>query len=128
MVQLQILCGKKAGLQFVSLRFPIQVGRSPQADLSLDDPGVFALHFEIRCHGRELICEAQPNALVNINGKPIQRAALRSGDVIGLGASRIAFALAPARQASLLPREWLTWIALAGLCLAQVALIYMLNR
>lgn len=128
MVQLQVLCGKNAGLQFAGSRFPVHVGRAPEADLSLDDSGVFPFHLQIKREEQDLICEAEPNALVNINGKQIQRATLRSGDIIGMGALQIAFALAPARQSSLAFREWLTWIAMGILCLAQVALIYVLNR
>lgn len=128
MVQLQVLCGKKAGFQFVNARLPVRVGRSPEADLPLDDPGVFPIHFQINRQGQDLICEAESNALMSINGKPIQRAVLRSGDVIGMGALNIAFSLAPARQAGLRLREWLTWIGLGALCLGQIGLIYLLNR
>lgn len=128
MVQLQILSGKRAGFQFVALRLPLAVGRSPEADLCLDEPGVFPVHLTVRRERVDLVCEAQPDALLTINGGTVQRAVLRNGDVIGMGSLKVGFALAPARQGSLLLREWLTWAALALLCVAQIALIYTINR
>jgi pSer/pThr/pTyr-binding forkhead associated (FHA) protein len=128
MVHLQVLSGKKAGFQFASAQLPISVGRSTEADLVLDDPGVFPTHFEISRHDEVLVCQAHPNALISVNGKPVERATLRGGDIIGMGALNIAFSLSPPRQTSLRLREWLTWIGLAAVCLVQIALIYLLNR
>jgi hypothetical protein len=66
--------------------------------------------------------------LLQVNDAPVRRAVLRNGDVISLGALKIRFSLGPVRQSSLAPREWLTWLALAALCLGQVALVYWLIR
>jgi len=126
MVQLQILSGKKAGTQFTASRLPLQVGRAAQADLSLEEPGVWPRHFQIIRQGRELICQAEASALLSVNGVPVDQAALRNGDVISIGALKIQFALSPVRQSSLRWRESLTWAALALLCLGQIFLIYRL--
>jgi pSer/pThr/pTyr-binding forkhead associated (FHA) protein len=123
MVQLQILTGKKAGAQFTASRFPIQVGRDPADDLSLDEPGLWPAHFQIQRQPQGLVCQAGANALLSVNGVQIQRAVLRNGDIISIGALKVQFALAPVRQSSLRAREWLIWIGLALLCLGQVALI-----
>jgi hypothetical protein len=72
--------------------------------------------------------EAEPDALLSVNDAPAQRAILRNGDIITLGALKIRFSFSPVRQFSLAPREWMTWIALAALCLGQVALVYWLIR
>jgi len=128
MVQLQILSGKRAGAQFTASRLPLQVGRAAPADLSLEEPGVWPRHFQITREGRDLVCQAEADALLSVNGVPIERAVLRNGDVISIGALKIQFALSPVRQSSLTARESLTWAALALLCLGQIALIYRLIR
>jgi predicted component of type VI protein secretion system len=126
MVQLQILSGTRAGAQFTAARLPLQIGRAADADLSLEEPGVWPRHCQIARQGRDLVCQAQAGALLSVNGVPADQAILRNGDVISIGALKIAFALSPVRQASLRPRECLTWAALAILCLGQIALIYRL--
>jgi pSer/pThr/pTyr-binding forkhead associated (FHA) protein len=128
MVHLQILSGNKTGCQFTKSRFPILVGRDAGADISLDDPGVWPRHLQITRESRGLVCRVETNALVRINDAPVDEAVLRNGDVISIGALKILFTLAPVRQSSLVAREWLVWIALALLCLAQVALIGRLIR
>lgn len=104
------------------------VGRAADGDLSLEEPGVWPRHFQITRQGRDLVCQAEPNALLSVNGVQVDRAVLRNGDVISIGALKIQFALSPVRQSSLRPCEWLTWAALALLCLSQVVLIYRLIR
>jgi predicted component of type VI protein secretion system len=126
MVQLQILSGKKAGTQFTAARVPLLIGRAADADLSLEEPGVWPRHCQIARHGRDLVCQAQAGAILSVNGVPVDEAILRNGDVLSMGALKIQFALSPVRQASQRLRECLTWAALAILCLGQVALIYRL--
>jgi pSer/pThr/pTyr-binding forkhead associated (FHA) protein len=126
MVQLQILSGKKAGGQFTAARLPMQIGREAGADLCLEEPGVWPRHFQISRRGRELLCQAEPNALLSVNGVPVGQAVLRSGDIISIGALKIQFALSPVRQSSPRAREWLAWAGIALLCLAQIVLFYLL--
>ena len=128
MVQLQILSGRKAGAQFTASRLPMQIGRAAEADLCLEEPGVWPRHFQILREGRNLICKAEADALLSVNGVPADHAVLRSGDVISIGALKIQFALSPVRQSSLRLREALIWAALALLCVAQVVLFYSLLR
>ena len=128
MVQLQILSGKKAGAQFTASRLPLQIGRAAGADLLLEEPGVWPRHLQISRQGRDLVCQAEADALLSINGVQVDHAVLRSGDVISIGALKIQFALSPVRQSSLRWRESLTWAALALLCLGQIVLIYRLMR
>ncbi|MGA2540276.1 MAG: FHA domain-containing protein [Verrucomicrobiota bacterium] len=128
MVQLQILSGKKAGGQFTASRLPMQIGRAAGSDLCLEEPGVWPRHFQITRQGRDLVCRAEPNALLSVNGVQVDQAVLRNGDVISIGALKIQFALSPVRQSSPRAREWLTWAGLALLCLGQAVLIYRLMR
>jgi len=127
-VQLQLLNGDRSGTIFRFVRFPIRAGRGPELDLPLDDPGVWQRHFLIDWRAEGLVLEAEPEALLSINDTPLQRAVLRNGDVVTLGALKIRFSLTPVRQSSLVVREWLTWISLGALCLGQIALVYELIR
>jgi len=128
MVQLQILTGKRAGAQYTAARLPLQIGRAAGSDLCLEEPGVWPRHFQISRQWLDLVCQAQPEALLSVNGAQVDQAVLRNGDIISIGALKIQFALSPVRQSSLSAREGLTWAALALLCLAQVLLIYNLIR
>ena len=128
MVRLEILGGAKAGSRFTASRFPIRVGRPPEADLALEDPGVWAHHFAISRQRDDLILQAGPDALVTLNGDAVKEAPLRNGDVICAGAVKIQFAFSPMRQSSPALAETLAWLALAGLCGGQIALIYHLSQ
>ena len=84
-------------------------------------------HLEISLrHAEGIFAAVPPNVLASVNGTVIQETRLRNGDVLELGAARFLFGLASTRQRSLRWREALTWLALAALCLGQVALIYWL--
>ena len=128
MVQLEILSGKKAGTSVVARRFPFRVGRSPDASLALDDGGVWDNHLAFEVHrDSSVVLNVQQNALATINGAPSsQTAILKNGDVIEFGAVKVRFGFSPARQRSQRWREIALWIGLGALCVAQVALIYLL--
>lgn len=129
MIQLHILSGKKAGVTISVSKFPFQVGRTSAAALALDDAGVWDQHFEITWATREaLVLQSNSKATTVVNGAKVNDATLREGDVIEAGAVKMRFGFEPVRQKSLMTREMLTWIGLAVLSLAQVALIYQLLR
>jgi predicted component of type VI protein secretion system len=128
MVQLQILSGRRAGVIYESAHFPLTVGRSEQADIALDDPGVWPFHCQIHWRKEGLVLEVDPEAMASVNGTPSPRTVLRNGDVLTLGGAVLRFTLSPMKQKSLALREGLTWIALAALCLAQAALVYSIAR
>ncbi len=127
MVQFNILSGKQAGAIWATRRFPVRVGRSPDSDLQLEEPGVWDDHFHIGLNpSAGFTLESRPEALVTANGQPVQRTVLRNGDVIEIGALKLQFWLADARQRGLKIREGLVWTIVAAVCLGQVALIYWL--
>lgn len=129
MLQLNILTGGKAGTRWVARRFPVLVGRSPQAALVLEDPGVWDRHLEITSNPSDgMVVSAGAEAIVSVNGQPTRQTALRAGDIIELGSVKLRFDLAPTRQASLTAREVLTWTGLILFCLGQVALVYWLTN
>jgi pSer/pThr/pTyr-binding forkhead associated (FHA) protein len=126
-LQLKILNGQKAGAEWTARRFPVRIGRAPEAHLRLEEPGVWDTHAQIDLKPAEgFLLSVASGALASVNGAPVERAALRSGDVIELGALKLQFGLSPTRHRDLRLREALTWLALALLCLGQVALIYWL--
>lgn len=127
MVQLSILSGKQAGSQWVARRFPVRIGRSAEADLRLDEAGVWDQHAQIRLKSREgFELRAENDALVSVNGEPFRSGLLRNGDRIELGAAKLQFWLAESRQRGLGSREMLTWVGIALVSLGQVALVYWL--
>jgi hypothetical protein len=129
MVQLKVLSGKKAGTIWVARRFPVRLGRSGDADLQLEDDGVWDRHLQLDFRlGEGFILKTEPDALASVNGQATRQAVLRNGDAIDLGSTRIQFWLGEVRQRGLRFREVLTWIGLAAVTLAQVGLVYWLLR
>lgn len=127
MVQLHILSGRKAGSPWVARRFPFWIGRSPQSALALDDAGVWDEHAEISVRPEEgVVLKSSVEASTLLNGERIQQVILRNGDLIEIGSVKMRFSLSATQQSGLRVREVTTWIALAVICLGQVALIYWL--
>ena len=129
MVQLKVLSGKKAGAAYVARRFPVRIGRAPAADLRLEEEGVWDQHLRLDLNPADgFHLGIQPGALATVNGAPLPQTPLRNGDTIEIGALKIQFWLSETRQRGLRLREWLTWAAIAALCLGQIAVIYLLLR
>jgi pSer/pThr/pTyr-binding forkhead associated (FHA) protein len=129
MVQLKVLSGKKAGTAWVARHFPVRVGRSADADLQVEEDGVWDQHLQLDfIPGGGIVLSAQPDALVAVNGQAVQQVALRGGDEINIGSLRLQFWLSETRQADLRLREGFTWAAIAAVSLGQIALIYWLLR
>jgi pSer/pThr/pTyr-binding forkhead associated (FHA) protein len=127
MVQLKVLSGKKAGTTWVARRFPVSIGRSADADLQLEEHGVWDQHLQLYFNPAVgIVMSAQPNALAAVNGQPVQQAVLRNGDAIDIGSLRMQFWLSEICQAGLRFREWITWAGIAAISLGQVGLIYWL--
>jgi hypothetical protein len=123
------LSGKQAGTSWGVRRFPVHLGRSPAANLRLEEPGVWDRHVELDlATGEGFFVTAHANALITIDGQPVQRKVLRNGDTLELGGLRIQFWLARTRQSGLRFREWLIWSMIGAVSLAQIALVYWVLR
>jgi predicted component of type VI protein secretion system len=124
MLQLQILSGKQAGLLWEARHSPVRVGRTQGNDLRLEDDGVWDEHFQITSDpetGFNLTaCGA---ATLAVNQTPVPAARLHNGDLITVGAAKLAFRLRETRQSSLRLREALVWALIGGVSLGQLALI-----
>lgn len=128
MIQFHILSGKMAGTQTVARRFPFRIGRAPENELQLEDDGVWDRHFTLEFQKKEgFKLTTSANALVTVNGDPVQNAVLRNGDTIAAGSVKIQFSLAPAAQGSLRLRENFVWTLLALITVVQFVLLYWLN-
>ena len=128
MVQLNLLSGKKAGTSWGTRRFPVRLGRAANADLRLEEDGVWDDHLRIEFNAREgYVLGTGAGALARVNGRPLEKPApLRNGDLIEIGSLRMQFWLGEPRQRGLRLREWLTWLFIALICLGQIGLIYWL--
>jgi pSer/pThr/pTyr-binding forkhead associated (FHA) protein len=129
MIQFKILSGKLAGeLRFVR-RFPFHIGRSPQADLRLEDDGVWDNHLTVGFEKAEgFILATAPDAFAAVNEQPQKNTRLHNGDIISFGSAKIQFWLAAPRQRGLRFREFFVWLLLAAVTAAQIALICRLLR
>ncbi len=128
MVELRILSGKQAGQAVLVRRFPFLVGRGSRSGLQLDDQGVFDKHLELRFVPRQgFLLSVQPGAYASVNGQTVQEHMLRAGDLIAAGSVKLSFSLAPAHSRGMRLEEALVWAGLVLLCLAQVALVYLLG-
>jgi len=129
MIQVRVFSGEMAAREYAVRHFPFSIGRSAQADLRLEQAGIWDQHLELRYDREQGFSAAtMPNALALINGASFQESALRTGDLIEIGALKIRFWLADTTQSNHNLREWLTWTGLGVITLAQIALIYRLIR
>jgi predicted component of type VI protein secretion system len=128
-IQLQVISGKQAGSEIAPRRFPFMIGRGAEAQLKLDDPGVWDRHVEIAYERREgFSFNTQPSATLLVNGERAESGKLRNGDMLQLGSVQMRFWLARSQQKTMGVREALTWTALVALFGAQIWLIYALLR
>lgn len=127
MLQLQVLTGKRSGSNVELKRLPCRVGRGKSCDLQLTDPGIWDSHVELVLEPREgIFVTVFPHAKAYVNGQPVDRARLRNGDILELGAVRMQFWLGTARQKRFLFSENLTWASVVAVVIAEVVLAYWL--
>lgn len=129
MIELKALSGHTAGTKWSARRFPLRIGRSTDAQVRLEDQGVWDKHALIDLRPTDgFVLKAEPDALVSLNGQPAREAVLKNGDCIQLGAAKMQFWLSPMKQRGLAPREWLAWTGILLITLGQVGLVYWLLR
>jgi len=127
MVQLRILSGKMAGAEITARHFPFRIGRSANANLQLQEDGVWDRHLELFLDpAAGYVLSASPNAIAAINGHPVSRTVLRNGYTVEIGSLKIRFWLGAVRQYALGIREGLMWMAFAAIAGVEIALIYRL--
>lgn len=129
MIQLQILSGKMAGDSRIVRHFPFHIGRLPENQLCLDEPGVWDHHLTLEFLKDEgFMLSAAPHALTTVNNHPQATTRLSNGDVITLGSAKIQFWLAPPRQRTLRARELAVWLLILLITALQALLVYLLAK
>ena len=129
MVQLQVISGKMAGSVHAARHFPFNIGRARNADLRLEEPGVWEEHLRLSLvPGEGFVLQARPPALAALNGQPFDEALLRNGDAIEIGGLKLRFWLGETRQKKLRWREAWIWALILLITAAQIVLIYRLLR
>jgi hypothetical protein len=129
MLQLQILSGKQAGFLWDARRFPVRIGRAAGSDLQIEEDGVWDEHLRVELKtGEGFVITAHPGALISVNQAPVETVRLRNGDIITAGSALIAFRLSQTKQRGLKLREAFVWLTIAGITIAQLAMIGWLLR
>ena len=106
-------------------RFPFTLGKAKSCDLQIVAKGVWDKHLILDNAGEKGIT-ATPisDAFIMINGVSQGKTVrLKDGDLLGLGAAKLRFWLAPLGQTDRSVFDALIWIALLLLGLGQVAAI-----
>ena len=128
MIELRFLQGTQAGGQWSARRFPVRIGRSPESDLVLEDPGVWEHHVEIGYDDASgFYMTPLSEGAVIVNQQAMESAVLKNGDTLTLGGAVIQLWIAPARQRHFQFMEFLVWTALLALFAAQYLLIRWLD-
>lgn len=119
MWQLTLVDESMAGTEMVARHFPFRLGRSSGMDWTIERPGVWDNHAELRVDGAVVQVAAIGAAAVRVNGRTISSPTpLRSGDLVELGSVKVRVALVAATQKKI-PRQKLV---MAGLILTITAL------
>jgi hypothetical protein len=93
---LHLVAGPMAGKEFIVYGSDFTFGSSPTCDVTLaKDAYVAAQHAAIRSTEigttQSRLIVAHPGCTVTVNGAPVAQQALRTGDVIGIGSTSIAY-------------------------------------
>lgn len=123
MVELAILSGRRAATVVPIVRFPCVIGRAG-ADVSLEDPGVAAVHATLTGGGIEgFRIEAAGEATMYSGGSSQRQMRLRNGEIFEIGSVRLQFCIRPARPRNLAWMEYLAVALLGGVCAVELAWI-----
>ncbi len=126
MLLLRVTDSRGAVTQHLAEAFPYQIGRSSQADLRLQEPGVFENHASIvPSEKARFVVQTEGESLLLRNGEPVRRVQLAPGDEFLIGSARILVSLAPAKQKRLAASEAAVWLLLAGVMASQVVSFFL---
>ncbi len=70
---------------------PVVLGRSTEADIRIDDPGVSRKHAEIRPGNPPMVLDLGSTNGIVVDGQHTQRATLRDGSRIVVGSTTIVY-------------------------------------
>lgn len=129
MVEIWMLEGKQAGAWWMARHFPVRIGRDPECDVALDDPGVWDHHVELD-YERDAGFLARPlsDGIVLVDDQPVGAVPVRNGSTLRLGGALLQFWIAPAAQRAFTVLEACLWTGLLLLCAGEVWLMLWLAR
>jgi hypothetical protein len=97
--------------------------------LRLDDAGVWDDHATLLLdEDRNFVVRTSSHAVISVNSEHGESFVVRNGDSIELGAAKLRFWLAEAKQSRLRSFEVLVGVTLVAVTLTQLALIHWLLR
>lgn len=109
-------------------RFPFLIGRSPDAGLRLETPGIWDRHLLLELDPREgVVARAQGQAISLVSGQAIEAHRLRQGEELRLGAVSLELMLAAAPRKSLWAPEALVWFLTLAITAAELILLWRLG-
>jgi pSer/pThr/pTyr-binding forkhead associated (FHA) protein len=90
--QLVVETGSRAGTSFTLKEERVTIGRSPEADVVLDDERVSRVHAEIVVHaGGHWVRDLQSTNGTVVNGEPVKEASLAHGDRVAIGSHELRY-------------------------------------
>jgi pSer/pThr/pTyr-binding forkhead associated (FHA) protein len=85
-VRLQIVGGPDDGHAVEVDRWPLAIGRSPSAGLTIADRWASRLHCELRLdNGVVTLCDLDSRHGTLLNGQPVRQSKLQAGDRVSIG-------------------------------------------
>jgi len=129
MIEIWMLEGKQAGAWWTARHFPVRIGRHPDSDIPLDEPGVWDDHLALdyeRAAG--FVARPLSDGTVLVDDQPAGTVAVRNGSTLRVGGALLQFWVAPAAQRSFTLLEVCLWTSLILLCTGEVMLMLWLAR
>jgi pSer/pThr/pTyr-binding forkhead associated (FHA) protein len=83
--RLVVITGAQSGIEFAIKKSKLVLGRSDEADLIFDAPGISRMHAEIAYDKQFTIRDLNSTNGVSVNGTKVDNYPLKNGDKIKLG-------------------------------------------
>ncbi len=127
MIQLTSADRFMADTDRVIRHFPFRIGRSSVNDCQIERTGVWEQHAVVELEQGRPILVGGSGGTVLVNGEPIIRHVLKSGDLVELGSVRWFVSLTPAKQKAAAISQAAFWFVMFALFAVQVFAVYRLT-
>lgn len=119
MVEFVVQSGPQQGQVVRAGSFPFCMGRSRDAHVRIEGPGIWDRHAEVSIQDGRCFLQVVGDATASCDGVASSGWSLRNGESFLLGGVRLRFLVSAAAQRSLKPLEWMGWIALGLVLLVE---------
>ncbi|MCD6052011.1 MAG: Inner rane component of cytoplasmic domain [Verrucomicrobia bacterium] len=124
MLQFRAISGNRQATVWDAEGFPVQIGRAANADIRLEEAGVWDQHAQVTFDAEEgFILQSGKGASTRVNGETIEQIRLRNGDIIEVGSVKLQCWLSEVKRQNLAWREKLVWAILILVTVLQLILI-----